>query len=428
MKSKIIPIISILSFGSILFFSCEDSHYREYTGNAPVYMSYSDLRASVANQQNVDLKNPGKIYYKDNYIFIVEELQGVNVYDNADPSSPVKKVFVRIPGVVDISISGYILYADSYIDLVILDVENIDNIHEVGRVKDVLPYTVPPTDNDYPMAYVDEEKGVVIDWEVKTIREKIYNEPYPWPIYYREGIMFLDKANAAGASSGVSGSGTGFGGSMARFGIKDKVLYIVDQNTLKVFDITNKISPVKMGDFYPGWNIETMFLTDKNMFLGTTTGMIIYDISIPLVPSAKTFFNHARSCDPVIVDDTLAYITLRSGTTCGGTVNCLDVVNIKNISSPSLLATFAMTNPHGLGKKGDLLFICDGDAGLKIFDASDPETVGYRMIYSYQNINAYDVIPVGDILVMIGDDGLYQYSYSDIQHISLLSKIEVKKE
>ena len=427
MNSKIIPIIAIFSFAAILFTSCEDSTYREYEGNAPVYMTFDNLRSAVKAQQNVELKDPGKIYYKDNYIFIVEELKGIHVYDNTDPASPVKKVFVNLPGVVDISISGYILYADSFVDLVILDVQNIDNIHEVARIKDILPYTVPPTDNDYPMAYVDEDKGVVIDWEVKTIREKIYNNPYPWPIYYKGGIMFLDAANASGASSGVSGSGTGFGGSMARFGIKDKVLYIVDKSDLKVLDISNKTSPVKMGDFYPGWNIETMFLSGNNMFLGTTTGMVIYDISNPLVPTSRVFFNHARSCDPVIVDDTLAYITLRSGTTCGGTVNCLDVVNIKNISSPSVLATFSMINPHGLGKKGDLLFICDGSAGLKIYDASEPKTLGNRLIYSYPNINAYDVIPIGNVLVMIGDNGLYQYSYSDIKNITLLSKIEVKQ-
>jgi hypothetical protein len=428
MKSKIIPIITILSLFAILFPSCDDSTFREYLGNAPVYMTYGDLREAVEIKQNVDLENPGKIYYKDNYIFIVEELKGIHVFDNTDPVSPVKKAFINLPGVVDISISGYILYADSFVDLVILDVQNIDNIHETGRVKDILPYTVPPTDNEYPMAYVDEEKGVVIGWELKTIREKVYNEPYPWPIYYKGGMMFLDVSNSTGASTGVSGSGTGFGGSMARFGIKDNVLYIVDHNTLKVLDITNKTSPVQMGNFYPGWNIETMFLTGDYMFLGTTTGMVIFDISNPLLPSSKTFFNHARSCDPVIVDDSLAYITLRSGTTCGGSVNCLDVVNIKNIESPSLLATFSMTNPHGLGKKGDLLFICDGSAGLKVFDASNPRLIGNRMIYAYPSINAYDVIPVGDILVMIGDDGLYQYSYSDIQHISLLSKIEVKKE
>jgi len=427
MKAKIIPIIGF-SMVLILLYSCEDSTYREYEGNAPVYLSYNDLREAVTSQPNVELKNPGKIYYKDNYIFIVEELKGIHVYDNSDPSSPVRKTFITLPGVVDISISGNTLYADSFVDLVILDVQNTDNIQEIGRVKDILPYTVPATGNDLPSAGVDIKKGVVVDWEVKTIREKVINYQNPWPVFYdSRGGAFMELSNAAGASSGVSGSGVGFGGSMARFGIRDKVLYIVDQNSLKIFDISNKTNPVKCGDFYPGWGVETMFLDGDRMFLGTTTGMVIYDISNPLVPSSRTFFNHARSCDPVIVDDTLAYITLRTGTTCGGGTNCLDIVNIKDISQPEMVITYAMENPHGLGKGGDLLFICDGDAGLKIYDASDPKTLGNHLVYSYPDINAYDVIPIGDILVLIGEDGLYQYNYSNIQNITLLSRIEVIK-
>jgi len=425
MKAKIIPFLSFISLLPLLFYSCEDATYMEYKGNAPMYMSYTDLRAAIAEEQNVDLKDPGKIYFKDNYIFIVEELQGIQVFDNTDPSSPVKKVFVKIPGVVDISISGYILYADSYVDLVVLDVEDIDNIHEAGRIKDILPYTVPPVDNDFPMASVDDKKGVVIGWELKTIREKVINNPYPWPIFYKGGIAFSQTSDASGASSGVSGSGVGIGGSMARFGIKDKVLYVLDNNSLKVFDITNKISPSKINDIYPGWNVETMFLTGNLMFLGTTTGMAIFDISSPTSPVSRAFFRHARSCDPVVVEDTLAYVTLRTGTNCGGNLNTLDVVNIKNIDEPTLIMSYGLTNPHGLGKDGDLLFICDGNAGLKIYDASDPLQITSHLIFVYPNINAYDVIPIGNVLVMIGDDGLYQYDYSDIQNISLLSKIQV---
>jgi hypothetical protein len=152
--------------------------------------------------------------------------------------------------------------------------------------------------------------------------------------------------------------------------------------------------------------------------------MVIYDISIPLSPQRKTSFQHARSCDPVIVDDTLAYVTLRGGTVCGGTTNVLIVVNIKDINSTRLVSTYPMTNPHGLGKDGDLLFICDGTAGLKIYDASDPRKISDNLIKEYPDIDTYDVIPVNGILIMIGDDGLYQYDYSDVMNIHLLSSIK----
>jgi hypothetical protein len=426
MNTKIIPIIPIAVLFSLFFSSCEDTTYKEYAGYAPKYMSYTDLRSGIVLEQNVDLKNPGKIYFKDNYIFIVEELKGIHVFDNSNPSSPVKKVFVNLPGVVDISVSGSFMYADSYIDLVVLDVQNIDNIREVGRIKDILPYTVPVPKTDYPQAYVDKEKGVVIDWELRTIKEKVNNNIIYYPYYAMDGLKFTSQSGT-GVASGVSGSGVGIGGSMARFGIKGNVLYIVDKNTLSVFDITNKATPSKINDINPGWNVETMFLTENRMFLGTTTGMAIFDITNPTSPSSRVFFTHARSCDPVVVDDTLAYITLRTGTNCGGNLNVLDVVNIKDINKPVAVMSYGMNNPYGLGKDGDLLFICDGNAGLKVYDASNPKLITSHLIYTYPNINAYDVIPLGDVLVLIGENGLYQYSYSNIQNITLLSSILVVK-
>ena len=234
--------------------------------------------------------------------------------------------------------------------------------------------------------------------------------------------------NSSGASSGISGSGIGTGGSMARFGIKGNVLYVMEQYKLDILNIANKINPVKSSEMNLGWNVETMFLTENRLYLGTTTGMVIYDISIPLTPSYKSFFTHVRSCDPVIVDDTLAYTTLRSGTTCGGSNNTLNVVNIKDILLPKLVKSYPMINPHGLGKDGELLFICDGAAGLKIYSTSDILHITNHLVFSYPNIQAYDVIPIDGVLILIGDSGLYQYDYSDVTHISLLSTIPIVTE
>jgi hypothetical protein len=390
-------------------------------------MSYSDLRKSVTEETNAALINPGKIYFKDNFIFIIEELKGIHIYDNNDPSAPVNKAFIKVPGVVDMVISGNILYADSFVDLVVLDVQDVANVREVGRVKDILPYTVPPTGNDFPKGHVDKEKGLVVDWEVKTIKERVYDNPDIYPVF-KTNIATLDNFSYMTLSSGgVSSGGVGIGGSMARFGLKDKTLYLLDGNTLEILDISSKTAPARLFTVNPGNGIETMFLTGKNMFLGTTTGMIIYDITNPQTPVRKSTYSHMRSCDPVVVDDTLAYITLRSGSTCGGNVNCLDVINIKNIALPTLVRSYPLTNPYGLGKDGNLLFVCDGSAGLKVYDASDAKNISGNLIYTYPNIKAFDVIPIGDILVLISDEGLFQYNYANLQNISLMSTIPVVK-
>ncbi len=54
----------------------------------------------------------------------------------------------------------------------------------------------------------------------------------PMPVY-KDGC-FLAETNASGASGGISGSGIGAGGSMARFGIKGDALYVMSEYMIKV--------------------------------------------------------------------------------------------------------------------------------------------------------------------------------------------------
>ena len=48
-----------------------------------------------------------------------------------------------------------------------------------------------------------------------------------------------------------------------------------------------------------------------------------------------------------------------------------------------------------------------------------------NMLKNYTNLKAYDVIPYNNILIMIAQDGIYQYDYADLQNIRLLSKIPI---
>lgn len=150
--------------------------------------------------------------------------------------------------------------------------------------------------------------------------------------------------------------------------------------------------------------------------------MYIYDITNPEKPEFVSEFRHGTACDPVVVDGNYAYVTLKGGNFCGSTESGLYVIDISNLKNPELKVIYPMSGPNGLGIKGDTLFICDGDAGLKVYDKSNAPNI--TLVNTFENIIAYDVIPLSSSLLMIGDKTLYQYEYLG-NDIRLLSTFEL---
>jgi hypothetical protein len=162
------------------------------------------------------------------------------------------------------------------------------------------------------------------------------------------------------------------------------------------------------------------------LFIGTNSGMYIYDASNATNPTMMSSFAHARSCDPVVADDDYAFVTLRSGTRCDGFTNQLDVINVSNLTSPNLLKTYKMTNPHGLSKDGNLLFICEGNDGLKVFDATDVSDI--KLVKHIKGMETFDVIAWNKIALVVAKDGLYQFDYTNAKDIRLISTIKLQKD
>ncbi|MDO8927889.1 MAG: hypothetical protein Q7W54_02760 [Bacteroidota bacterium] len=422
-------IISVLVIVLAFTSACTDKVFETFMANEPVYLSYENLRSAVKMTTAREMNNPGKIYFKDQYIFINERMKGVHVYDVSNPANPQNKGFIEIPGNVDIAIKGNILYADSYIDLVSIDISSFASIKETGRVKKIFPYTLPTYDTKYPLAKLDEAKGVVTGWEVKSVRQELEQRYYP--IYYRGlNAEKMDMASySSGGVNGASGTTFGVGGSMARFGLYLDFLYIVNQNSLLSFKLNSNSEVTLLNTEYVNWNVETIFITDKHLFLGTQNGMIVKSLEVPERPSHKGSFSHMTACDPVVIKGDLAFVTLKGGNTCRGTLNQLDVIKMSNgYSQFQLLKSYPMYGPQGLGIDGDLLFICDGDAGLKIYNASDPLAITQNLVKSFPSINAYDVIPMNNYLFLIGEKGFMLYDYSNIQDIKQIGIIPVVKK
>lgn len=220
---------------------------------------------------------------------------------------------------------------------------------------------------------------------------------------------------------------TGKGGSMARFTIVGDYLYVIDHQDLKVFDITTPSSPEYLNDFYVGRNIETIFPNYPYLFIGSANGMYIYSITSPTTPEYVSDLIHVFSCDPVVTNDSLAFVTLRSGTDCrtNFTSNQLDIIDIRNKQNPVLIASHPVSEPYGLAIDSCYVFICNGKHGLSVYDFSNPYFL--QNINTINNIETYDVIPHEKTLFVIGPSGFYQYDFNKIDSIFLISKINVFK-
>jgi hypothetical protein len=238
-------------------------------------------------------------------------------------------------------------------------------------------------------------------------------------------ITMYSSMDATSQASSMAKAAVGISGSMARFTLLNNFLYTVTDNALNVFNITEPQNPVFSNKVDLGWGIETIYPFKNNLFIGSQTGMLVYSAGNPQQPSKSGSFTHARVCDPVIADDKYAYVTLRSGSTCAGFTNQLDIVNIQNLPATNLVKSYPLTNPHGLSKDGNTLIICDGQGGLKVFDASNVNAL--QLLQTISGIDTYDVIAYNGVAIVVAKDGLYQYDYSDRSNVKLLSSVSYSK-
>jgi len=104
----------------------------------------------------------------------------------------------------------------------------------------------------------------------------------------------------------------------------------------------------------------------------------------------------------------------------------MDVLDVTNVLKPMLIRSYNMDNPYGLGISGDILFVCDGTSGLKVYDAADPWLISEHILQLSQNTSLRRD-PLGTSLLMIGSDGFYQYDYANVNNIKQISVIKVKK-
>lgn len=401
-------------FEDNLFCSDKDN-WEQYVEYVPLYQDADIFLQRIKSvKEEVPLLNPGKLMVSGNWKFVTDVNRGVHIYDDADPANPQKVAFLYVPGVLDIALKNNMLYANVYSSLVTIDIEN----PQAAKAIHMLPAAFPPVYNGFG-TIMDSLGNVAVAWRADTVHH--CRQWRTIDVWY-DGAPVYDTGTSVDAGN-IKGVTLGQNASMSRFAISADWLYTVDYASLRLFDIRSERLPRKGAIVESGtWDLETIFRYKNALFLGSMTGMLIYDHSAGGIPVQASTYSHITSCDPVVVQDDIAYVTLRSGQRCRNGKNELNVIDVSDIYKPELLATYPMSNPAGLAVEDSTLFVCEESYGLAVLDIQDPKAP--REISRVESVKPEDVIASGGILTLIGSEGVWRLDYSDRKNLVELSFTE----
>lgn len=165
--AKALPLLGLLCAATLPAMYVGEPDDR-VTTHQPEYMGWKEFRAAVQSQAPKPIAKRGKIYIRGTRLFVNEPNQGIHVFDNRDPAAPKALAFLRIPGNLDLAVRGETLFADSFVDLVAIDLSALPAIRVVNRQVDVFPYDPHQSAEGevyYSQEAIDRSKGVVIGWK-----------------------------------------------------------------------------------------------------------------------------------------------------------------------------------------------------------------------------------------------------------------------
>lgn len=139
-----------------------------YSSYEPIFMLRSEMEKSVRLEGARAIENPGKIYLKDNLIFINEKYLGIHVIDNTNPEEPDNFAFIRIDGCLDMAMKDHVLYADNAVDLIALSLnQQMTTLQVTGRTKNVFPEPQAPDGSElsYREREAKPENAILVRWK-----------------------------------------------------------------------------------------------------------------------------------------------------------------------------------------------------------------------------------------------------------------------
>lgn len=348
-----------------------------------------------------------KIYLLDRTLIRATPGEGIHFYDISTPTLPREIGKIAMEGNNDVAVQGRYMYADRLQDLIVFDISNPATPIAVDTIGNVFS-------RRYDGGWVDDDARIIEATSSSSGGFSGCNG-----CNQSETVVDAPSPQFSGRDAATAGKA----GSLTRFMIVGDYLYCLDGANILVFDIQDPARPRYRNAATINWGIETIFHSGNHLFIGAANGMYILSLDDPNKPTFISEFTHARTCDPVVVEGDRAYVTLRGGTPCGGFTNQMDILDISDIKNPKLLGSMPLTGPYGLTVRDGIAIICDGTAGVRVVDATNPNAP--QQVGQITGIIPHDVIDSGNLLVVTAQDGYHLYDISDIRQPKRFSTIPI---
>ena len=228
-----------------------------------------------------------------------------------------------------------------------------------------------------------------------------------------------------------SAPGQGVSGSITRFAVNGNYMYVLNQNEVQTYDITDRANPVLKHRLATDWGLETITFYDNSLFLGSTTALYILDITNPAVPVIQAKSDRLSTvgftgCDPVAVNGDYAYSTIKVIENICGVISAesaLIVYDVSNKSNPKVLGTYPMNIPNGLGYKDNYLFVCDeGSDLLVVYDITNPAALELAPV-TVPMTDPYDLIVDGQRMIVSTKTDFQIFDVSQLPQIRKIGAI-----
>lgn len=221
----------------------------------------------------------------------------------------------------------------------------------------------------------------------------------------------------------------GKSGSITRFTVYNGYMYVLDQNKILTYSLSNTQAPVLVNELATDYGLETIIVYESFVYIGSRTALYILDITDPAKPFVLSKTDRSilviGGCDPVVVKNQYAYSTIKIIENRCGNINTaseLEVFDITNKSNPVLVFSYPLSEPNGLGYSDNYLFVCDEGADeISIFDISNP--LNPVLSGNISLTDPVDLIINGNRMIVSTKTDFFIYSIGDIHNITLSGTI-----